>query len=367
MEPAKIDWTRIDSRFVEDCVYEHINAPKWVDFLAPDPHQPSIDDDAWFCTPDCNHPKTAEDFLQPSPPSKLPRRSVPGGGAGNFPFRELNQGDAKLKRRGQQTQSSSFSKFDDSENHNPNLSTPLPNHQAKSLKAAIKSSSEKNKPIITDGILQSQSDEIRPLKSSASARNLFAGRDILSHISEFCNELKKLASRAREREREENTQDEKTQVLGELDKERKPLLELGQEKHGIANEKEKMKINRNRTHGDEAENMTPSNISLNLEDVKHKNKGEERLLQIRTNPPSPQCFSAPTKTTVTPSKASRSRLMERGILQEVKQNKDMKTEKAGSSVSSCSSSVVNNVNVTDGRQARALDVFWFLKPCTMSE
>ncbi|MFQ6626895.1 hypothetical protein Gotur_006028, partial [Gossypium turneri] len=232
---------------------------------------------------------------------------------------------------------------------------------------AIKSSSEKNKPIITDGILQSQSDEIRPLKSSASARNLFAGRDILSHISEFCNELKKLASRAREREREENTQDEKTQVLGELDKERKPLLELGQEKHGIANEKEKMKINRNRTHGDEAENMAPSNISLNLEDVKHKNKEEERLLQIRTNPPSPQCFSAPTKTTVTPSKASKSRLMERGILQEVKQNKDMKTEKAGSSVSSCSSSVVNNVNVTDGRQARALDVFWFLKPCTMSE
>lgn len=51
----------------------------------------------------------------------------------------------------------------------------------------------------------------------------------------------------------------------------------------------------------------------------------------------------------------------------MKQNKDMKTEKAGSSVSSCSSSVINNVNVMDGRQARALDVFWFLKPCTMSE
>lgn len=149
--------------------------------------------------------------------------------------------DAKLKRRGQQTQSSSFSKFDDSENHNPNLSTP-PNHQAKSLKAAIKSSSEKNKPIIADGILHSQSDEIRPLKSSASARNLFAGRDILGHISEFCNELKKLASRAREREREENTQDEKTQVLCELEKQRKPLIALGQEKHGIAKEKEKMKM-----------------------------------------------------------------------------------------------------------------------------
>lgn len=47
-------------------------------------------------------------------------------------------------------------------------------------------------------------------------------------------------------------------------------------------------------------------MPLNLASV--NNKAEERLLQIRTNPPSPQCFSAkraPTKTT--PSKASRSR------------------------------------------------------------
>lgn len=56
---------------------------------------------------------------------------------------------------------------------------------------------------------------------------------------------------------------------------------------------------------DEAENVP---ISLDLNNVKHKR--EESLLQIRTNPPSPQCFSAtrgPTKTT--PSKASKSRMM----------------------------------------------------------
>lgn len=48
MEPAKIDWKRIESIFVEDELYEHINAPKWLDFLAP--HE-SVDDEAWFCRP----------------------------------------------------------------------------------------------------------------------------------------------------------------------------------------------------------------------------------------------------------------------------------------------------------------------------
>jgi hypothetical protein len=48
MEPAKIDWKRIESIFVEDELYEHINAPKWVDFLAT---QESVDDEAWFCRP----------------------------------------------------------------------------------------------------------------------------------------------------------------------------------------------------------------------------------------------------------------------------------------------------------------------------
>ncbi|KAK8480253.1 hypothetical protein V6N13_097810 [Hibiscus sabdariffa] len=353
MEPAKIDWNRIDSRFVEDCVYEHINAPKWVDFLALDLHHPSIDDDAWLLA-DCNHPKTAEDFL-----SMAPRPSVTGGGTRSSPFRQLNQGDAKLKRRGQtRIQSSVFSKIDDCENQNPNLSTP-PNQQAKSLKAAIKSSSERKKPMVTyDNISQPQpqSDEMRRLKSTLSARNLFAGRDILTHISEFCNELKKLATRARETETEEMIQAEEAVV----ENERKPLVELKPVvmQKGIGFSKEKDKVKRSRTQ--DAENMG-SPLCLNLEDVKKKEK--EGLLQIRTNPPSPQCFSAPIKTT-TPSKAPR--VMERGILQEVKQNKDMKTDKPGSSVSP--TSIITNVDVTDGRQqARALDVFWFLKPCTLSE
>ncbi|XWS32536.1 hypothetical protein CRYUN_Cryun23aG0166600 [Craigia yunnanensis] len=342
MEPAKIDWKRIDSRFVEDCVYEHISAPKWVDFLAVQVED-SIDHEAWFCRPDCKHPKTAEDFLKTTPPSKL-ERSANGGASGSLPLCELNQGDAKLKRRGQM-QSSIFSQIDVSENQNPNLSTP-PNHEAKSLKAAIKSNSEKKKPID----IISQSDEMPRLKNNLSARDLFAGKDILNHVTEFCNDLKKLATRVRERKNEENLSEEKSQeavvvkevsgeVLGELDvteKERKPLLELGKEK------REGMTQRSKKIH-DEAENIP---VSLNLDNAKHR--GEERVLQIRTNPPSPQCFSAPcAPMKTTPSKASRSRLMERGILQELKQNKEMKKY--------------------DGRQARALDVFWFLKPCTLSE
>ncbi|XP_022735243.1 uncharacterized protein LOC111288571 isoform X2 [Durio zibethinus] len=366
MEPAKIDWKRINSRFVEDCVYEHINAPKWFDFLALEDSN-SIDDQAWFCRPDCNHPMTAEEFLQTTPPSKL-ARSANGSGSGSLSLGERNQGDYKLKQRGQ-VQSLVSSKIDptfdeDSENLNPNLSTPL-NHQAKSLKAAIKSSSGKKKPIVD--ISQS---------TNFSARKLFSGRDILNHITEFCNELKKLATRAKEREDEEKLSDKKSQeavvvkkvsgqVLGDLDmteKERKPLLEMGKEKlegmeKGSAKDKERRKKSRS---NDETENIP---VSLNLEYVKHK--GQERVLQIRTNPPSPQCFSAPhAPMKNSPSKASRSRLMERGILQELKQTKDInKDEPPAEKPGNISSST----NIIDGRQARALDVFWFLKPCTLSE
>jgi hypothetical protein len=61
MEPAKIDWKRIESIFVEDELYEHINAPKWVDFLAP---EESVKDEAWFCKP-------SKLFLIPSHPETI--------------------------------------------------------------------------------------------------------------------------------------------------------------------------------------------------------------------------------------------------------------------------------------------------------
>uniref|UniRef100_A0A6N2L257 Glutamine amidotransferase domain-containing protein n=1 Tax=Salix viminalis TaxID=40686 RepID=A0A6N2L257_SALVM len=330
MEPEKIDWKRINSVFVEDKLYESLNAPKWYDFFAP---EDSIDDEAWFCRPDCNHPKTAEDFLKTTQTSKF---SSSGDKArSRAPLSEKNQRDAKSKRRGQSQ--SSFTPYNykakfnqDSENRNPNLPTPTSHHEF--TKEMIKSNSENNNPI--DDVPQTR--EAPRLKSTLSARNLFAGKDKLGHITEFCNELKKMATRAWEKEslnENENQVGEKKDgvfvnegsrdVLRELnvkEKESKPLLEKDGEKPE-GNEKGSVKEKqRRKKRDDDAENMP---VPLNLANV--KSKGEELLLQIRTNPPSPQCFSAnraPAKTS-TPSKASRSRLTVSGMLEESKDEEEI--------------------------------------------
>uniref|UniRef100_A0A2N9II29 Uncharacterized protein n=1 Tax=Fagus sylvatica TaxID=28930 RepID=A0A2N9II29_FAGSY len=324
MEPAKIDWKRIESIFVEDELYEHINAPKWVDFLAT---QESVDDEAWFCRPNCKHPKTAEDFLKTSTPSKL---TSSANGSESLPLRDQSRREEGLLNL--QLLRIAIPDFnEDSENQNPNLSTPPINH-AKSTKTAIKSSTEK-KTMAND---MSQNNEAPRLKNTLSARNLFAGRDILNQITDFCNELKRMATRARERENERLIVEKCDMCVWRKRQQSRRVL-----------------VRR----ADEAENVP---ISLDLNNIRHKR--EENLLQIRTNPPSPQCFSAtrgPTKTT--PSKASKSRLMatqERGILQEVEQNKEGMTDE--------SAEKGRTVSIADGKEARTLDVFWFLKPCTLS-
>lgn len=160
--------------------------------------------------------------------------------------------DARLKRRGPNQFSFSPNeriKFnEDGENQNPNSPNPnSSNLHSKSMKAAIKSSSEKNR-LIHD--TSQNDDRVLPrLKSTLSAKNLFAGQNLLGHITEVCNELKKLASRARERENVEKLNEKKSEVgvkkeevvvsgsncavLDELEgkeKERKPLLEVDKEK-----------------------------------------------------------------------------------------------------------------------------------------
>uniref|UniRef100_A0A5B6YIT9 Uncharacterized protein n=1 Tax=Davidia involucrata TaxID=16924 RepID=A0A5B6YIT9_DAVIN len=367
MEPAKIDWKTINSVFVEDNMYEHINAPQWVDFSAS---EESVDDEAWFCRPDCNHPKTVEDFLKETPTSKLQRSASVSE---ILPLGDQNRRDANLKRRGL-TQSSISSNKDskcdrfvnDGENQNPNFSTP--SHQYNAMKAAIKSSTEKKQ------IDNSPQKEPPRLKSTLSARNLFAGRDILNQITEFCSELKRLAMRAKERDNVERLNVKKIplsmkkqerkecsgHILGDLserEKERKPLLEVSRDKCEAmekSNVKEKQ-IRRKR--GDEAENIP---ISVDLKNLKRK---EESLLQIRTCPPSPQCFSAGHgHTKVTPLKASRSRPPERGILQELEQtNKEVQKEEPGDK-----GNRGRNASIVAEKEARTLDVFWFLKPCTLS-
>ncbi|KAJ6777542.1 hypothetical protein OIU74_001509 [Salix koriyanagi] len=302
MEPEKIDWKRIDSVFVEDKLYESVNAPKWYDFFAS---EDSIDDEAWFCRPDCNHPKTAEDFLKTTQTSKF---SSSGDKARiRAPLSEKNPRDAKSKRSGQSQ--SSFTPYNykakfnqDSENRNPNLSTPTSHHEWRRERGKKESLNEKESQVgeKKDGVFVNE-----------------GSRDVLRE-------------------------------LNVKEKESKPLLEKDGEKPE-GNEKGSVKEKqRRKKRDDDAENMP---VPLNLANV--KSKGEELLLQSRTNPPSPQCFSAnraPAKTS-TPSKASR--LTVRGMLEESKDEEEIEGK-------------VRSFFAADGRESRALDVFWFLKPCTHS-
>lgn len=71
----------------------------------------------------------------------------------------------------------------------------------------------------------------RLLKSTLSAHNLFAGRDILNQVTEFCNELKRLVTRTNGYgEKETAKKGQETGVLTESKNERKPLLEVKKDK-----------------------------------------------------------------------------------------------------------------------------------------
>ncbi|CAL5382060.1 unnamed protein product [Camellia sinensis] len=389
MEPAKIDWKSINSVFVEDDLYEHINAPKWLDFSAPDQ---SVDDEAWFCRPDCNHPKTVEDFLKSTPPSKKREENAqirPFGFSVDLGFRGqlvflrsfhlvIEIEDANLKRRGLVQPSISSNKnsecerfVEDGENQNPNFST-TPSRQYNIMKATIKSSAEKKQ--IDNSV---QKEEMPRLKSTLSARNLFGGRDIMNQISEFCNELKRLAMRTKEKENSERSNVKKSpvavkkqegkecggdnlgEVVDEREKERKPLLEVSKEKCETMEKSTVKEKLRRKKRADETENIP---ISVDLKNIKRKEG--DNLLQIRTCPPSPQCFSAtrgPGKAV--PLKASRPRpLPERGILQELEQsNTELRKEEPADD-----NTRVKSASIAAEKEARTLDVFWFLKPCTLS-
>ncbi|XP_073288537.1 uncharacterized protein [Primulina huaijiensis] len=358
MDVAIIDWKNIDSRFVIDEMYELINAPKWIDFSASDD---PVDDEAWFCRHSCNHPRTAEDFFNgkertPTLNSKLQRSTRVSE---ILPFGEEKTRDTKLKKRGTNPTSvllkdtNNNKILEDGENQNPNFSTP-PTHKAKLRKEAIKSSTEKKS---RDDTAMRKADQIPKLKSTSSARNLFSGGDILNKVAEFCNELKKLATKVRENK---DIQDIDSGVLNDKEKENKPLLELSREdvkvmETGMFKEKQR-KIRRK----DDADN-TPLSV-----DVKSSKLNKDGLLKIRTSPPTPQCFSAnrgTLKAEMTP-KTFRSKPLGRGILQEVKQiNKEGNMAAEHEKINPEGEIPVGGAAE---KEARTLNAFWFLKPCTLS-
>ncbi|KAH6814339.1 hypothetical protein C2S51_023357 [Perilla frutescens var. frutescens] len=346
MEVAIIDWKTIDSRVVVDDLYEHINAPKWVDFSAPnDP----VDDEAWFCRPvlDCKFYSLMHSY------SCLIQAEL-----------IHNCRDATLKKRGTNQPlvlSNQDTKYyrvvEDDENQDPNFSTPQ-QHKAKVGKGGLKSSADRKQA-------SDANERIPKLRSTLSARNLFSGGDLLSKVSEFCNELKKLAMRAQDKESADNVEKQAARdhvhenggILNDREKERKPLLEQSKEKSEVVETSSYKGKLRRKKRNDDSEN-TP--ISVDVKCIKHLEA--EGKLPIRTCPPTPQCFSAGfgnSKSTTPKPFRARPLNQERGILQELKQiEKDVtKVEKK--------SNHGGGGEVTE-KEARSLDVFWFLKPCTLS-
>ncbi|KAL2940489.1 hypothetical protein RDABS01_007425 [Bienertia sinuspersici] len=378
MEPAKIDWQNIESIFILDQVYENINAPQWFDFLSSPSSSTAPDDVAWFCRSDCNHPRTAEDFLK-STPSKFLRSVSVSKLIADWTRREATN----LKRRG------NVLNEEEIENQNPNLSTPPNHNQNKHLnnKAGIKSSAEKKVDDDYSEIMLESDEKPKQLKATQSAKDLFGSKEIFGKITEFCSELKKMAvaTKVKEREDEQEThtlnpnkplslkEDEKEEkgqkraVLGPLsekmsesdNKERKPLVQVKVDAgDNRSNSKGKLRKNKLIRRAEESENIP---VSLDLNNLKR----EEKISPIRLNPPTPQGFSAIRDPFKTPSKAPKSKLMdmEKEAFQELNQAKTLKEELNEKSDNNNDN---DRASLVAAKEGRTLDVFWFLKPCTLS-
>ncbi|KAL2320803.1 hypothetical protein Fmac_029772 [Flemingia macrophylla] len=208
MEPD-IDWDNIDSTFAQDDTYENFDAPMWVDLSAF--HESLVDDDAWFCTHGCKHPKTAEDFLKPTATrnSKVAILILCVGKLLRFasfseilPFRDRTRREnsstvescnVKSRERSRRPGCSGHF-YEDSENRDPNFSAPLPSGRTNKLKKPLMKTNRPS-PKEFDGSVECavKSNRKSQLKSTFSAQNLLGGREILSQISGFCSELKRLA------------------------------------------------------------------------------------------------------------------------------------------------------------------------------
>ncbi|XP_020213366.1 uncharacterized protein LOC109797668 [Cajanus cajan] len=198
MEPDNIDWDNIDSTFVQDDTYENFDAPMWVDLSAFD--ESLVDDEAWFCTHGCKHPKTAEDFLKPTATRNSKAKLLRFPSISEIlPFRDRHRREnsstvesSKAKSRERPSCSGNF--YEDSENRNPNFSGPLPSGRTNKLKKPLMKTNGPN-PKQLDGPVEcgAKSNRKSQLKSTFSAQNLLGGREILSQISGLCSELKRLA------------------------------------------------------------------------------------------------------------------------------------------------------------------------------
>ncbi|GAU36920.1 hypothetical protein TSUD_331930, partial [Trifolium subterraneum] len=206
MEPENIDWDNIDSTFIIDDTYENFDAPKWFDFSASS-NEPLVnedDDEIWFCTHDCKHPKIAQDFLKPTTTNTTNSKAKLlrfASFSEILPFRDRkpreNPSAVKYCEKSRRP-SCSRNMDEDIENKNPNFSAKNLEGGSKKLKKPLlrqESKRDSLKEMNGSKECPMRSNGKSRLKSTFSAQNLLGGREILSQITGFCSELKRLATR----------------------------------------------------------------------------------------------------------------------------------------------------------------------------
>ncbi|PWZ57732.1 hypothetical protein Zm00014a_010369 [Zea mays] len=385
MEPKDIDWSRVVSRYVRDETYEDIEAPHWADLTDPNAGRAAVDDEAWFCRPDCQHPKTADDFLKLSPsPKGMLLRSV----SAMLPFVErdanassLRDGSGNLNWRGGGAVTASTppkpkaapkKRFqEDSENQDPSLATPPPRQGPsrppfgaprwnKHAKETIKSSAEKRPDNAEKEALLNKHAPPRQLKSTLSARNLFSGKDILGQISEFYDELKRMVGGSRP---VTDTQEEYS--LNPMNP--SDLMEKVAPDASISNpvpaEIVKEVVTQERVKKGPSP-MKGKKVGLKVEAGKPRSPSV--LKEVKATPPTPQRFPSPSPNRIKNVKLGGTAIAGSPLKNPLKEkgtpSKDPESKKYA---------VRQPFGVKDMNNTRACDaegssssMFWFLKPCT---
>ncbi|KAM3230849.1 hypothetical protein ACQJBY_061183 [Aegilops geniculata] len=389
MEPMDIDWSRVVSRFVLDETYEGIEAPHWADLADPGAPTAAVDDDAWFCRPDCKHPKTADDFLghTPSPKAKLLRSM-----SAMMPFaeRDANLRDANnnLKRRGAVvTAGGGTAAFasptkpkpppkkrfqDDAENQDPALTTPPPaaarppfgaQRWAKNAKEAIKSSAEKRPDLAEKEALLGRNPTPRQLKSTLSARNLFSGKDILGQISDFYNELKqRMAGGGSQQCVSEDMEEMSPRPINSSDVVKKVDCSSGGGGRVLPDSGKK--VARQGTAEKSPSPMKGKKIGLKVEAGKPRSPSV--LKEVKATPPTPQRFPSPYVNRVKSVKAAgatSSSPLKKPQKDKVTPNKDQENSRDAKRQPFGVKDMNNNNRAYEAEES-STGVFWFLKPCT---
>ncbi|KAG6514512.1 hypothetical protein ZIOFF_024875 [Zingiber officinale] len=200
---------------------------------------------------------------------------------------------------------------EDLENQDLNQSMPTrlprPTKTQNTAKEMIKLSTGKK---VEEEREKSKPEKLPPhLKSTMSARNLFSKKDLLSKISEFYHELKRMVVRS------------KTPVREEAKKEVNNVAESPQQDSKL---------------------LIPNKLKIVIEKSTFPK-------DVKANPPTPQCFPSPrgvkNAKAIANGRSPLNSKPERAVLQE-----------------GCS-----NVSVVGDSGGTTTDLFWFLKPCSYLE